>query len=152
MLLSHTNISSNNIIRHEKQKLSFPVHRYHPNKLPPSYSEYSHENTLFCQLVVLVMVSFSHKSRISTATLNSARFIPDIVSLRKTPTKYCYHITPVLRSIHWPKIPERVEHRVISLNTRQSSQPFNLCQLFSVQPRRSTQSELFFANTTLSFH
>src|SRR6218665_905541 len=53
-----------------------------------------------------------------------------------------HHITPVLKKLHWLKIPERIEYKVISLtyNTLQSSQPSFLRQLFTIQPPRSTRS------------
>src|SRR6218665_3980867 len=53
-----------------------------------------------------------------------------------------HHITPVLKKLHWLKIPERIEYKVISLtyNTPQSSQPSYLRQLFTIQPPRSTRS------------
>src|SRR6218665_3573885 len=52
------------------------------------------------------------------------------------------HITPVLKKLHWLKIPERIEYKVISLtyNTLQSSQPSYLRHLFTIQPPRSTRS------------
>src|SRR6218665_2556847 len=53
-----------------------------------------------------------------------------------------HHITPALKKLHWLKIPERIEYKVISLtyNTLQSSQPSYLRQLFMIQPPRSTRS------------
>src|SRR6218665_1815059 len=53
-----------------------------------------------------------------------------------------HHITPVLKKLHWLKIPQRIEYKVISLtyNTRQSSQPSYLRQLFTIQLPRSTLS------------
>src|SRR6218665_1671411 len=44
-----------------------------------------------------------------------------------------YHTTPVLNSLHWLKIPERLQYKVISLtyNTLQTSQPSYLRQLFN---------------------
>src|SRR6218665_960612 len=52
------------------------------------------------------------------------------------------NITSVLKKLHWLKIPERIEYKVISLtyNTLQSSQPSYLRQLFTIQPPRSTRS------------
>ena len=51
-------------------------------------------------------------------------------------------MTPVLKSLYWLKIPERIEYKVISLtyNTLQTSQPSYLRQLFTIQPPRSTRS------------
>src|SRR5688572_31691745 len=53
-----------------------------------------------------------------------------------------HHITPVLKSLHWLKIPERIEYKIISFtyNALQTSQPSYLRQLFTIQPRRPTRS------------
>src|SRR6218665_515507 len=53
-----------------------------------------------------------------------------------------HHITPVLKSLHWLKIPERIHFKVLSLtyNSPQSSQPTYLRALFTIQPARSTRS------------
>src|SRR6218665_2176952 len=58
----------------------------------------------------------------------------------KTPKHH--HITPILKKLHWLKIPERIEYKAISLtyNTLQSSQPSYLRQLFTIQPPRLTRS------------
>src|SRR6218665_135500 len=52
------------------------------------------------------------------------------------------NITPVLKKLHWLKIPERIEYKVISLtdNTLQSSQRSYLRQWFTIQPPRPTRS------------
>src|SRR6218665_2982482 len=53
-----------------------------------------------------------------------------------------HHITPVLKSLHWLKIPESIHFKVLSLtyNSLQSSQPTYLRELFTIQPTRSTRS------------
>src|SRR6218665_2500435 len=71
----------------------------------------------------------------STKSLNSlARAVP------RTPRHH--HITPVLKSLHWLKITERIHFEVLSLiyNSLQSSQPTYLRELFTIQPTRSTRS------------
>jgi len=52
------------------------------------------------------------------------------------------HITPVLRSLHWLKTTERIEHKLLSLTYKvlTSTRPPYLHQLISVQPPRSTRS------------
>src|SRR6218665_36419 len=59
-----------------------------------------------------------------------------------TKTPKHHHITPVFKKLHWLKIPERKEYKVISLtyNTLQCSQPSYLRKLFTIQPPRSTRS------------
>ena len=52
------------------------------------------------------------------------------------------HVTPVLRSLHWLKIPERIQFKLcsITLKTIQSSKPVYLRNLLTIQPPRSTRS------------
>ena len=52
------------------------------------------------------------------------------------------HITPVLRSLHWLKITERIEYKLLSLTYKvlTTNQPPYLHHLISVQPPRSTRS------------
>jgi len=52
------------------------------------------------------------------------------------------HITPVLRSLHWFKITERIEYKLLSLTYKvfTTTQPPYLHHLISVQPPRSTRS------------
>src|SRR6218665_1945481 len=64
-----------------------------------------------------------------------------------TPSKvYAYarhhHITPVLKSLHWLKVPERIHFKVLSLtyNSLQSFQPMYVRELFTIQPPRSIRS------------
>src|SRR6218665_1422124 len=55
-----------------------------------------------------------------------------------------HHITPVLKSLHWLKISERIHFKVLSLtyNSLQSSQPsYTFANSSpSIQPTRSTRS------------
>ena len=52
------------------------------------------------------------------------------------------HITPVLRSLHWLKITERIEYKLLSLTYKvlTTTEPPYLHHLISVQPPRSTRS------------
>jgi hypothetical protein len=79
---------------------------------------------------------------IDTTQINRLQAIQNALARAVTKTPKHHHITPVLKSLHWLKIPERIEYKVLSLtyNTLQSSQPSYLRQLFSVQPLRSTRS------------
>ena len=58
-------------------------------------------------------------------------------AVTRTPRRH--HITPVLKSLHWLKIPECIPFKVLSLtcNSLQFSQPTYLYELFTVQPTRS---------------
>src|SRR6218665_1193964 len=61
-------------------------------------------------------------------------------AVTKTPRHH--YTSPVLKTLHWLQIPERIEYKVISLtyNTLQSSKPSYLRQLFTIQPPRSIRS------------
>jgi len=52
------------------------------------------------------------------------------------------HITPILRSLHWLKVNERIEYKLLSLTYKvlTTSQSSYLNSLISVQPPRSTRS------------
>jgi len=52
-----------------------------------------------------------------------------------------YHITPILKSLHWLKIDERIEYKLLSLTykTLATAQPTYLHSLISVQPPRATR-------------
>ena len=52
------------------------------------------------------------------------------------------HTTPILRSVHWLKISERIEYKFLSLTYKvlTTTQPSYLHNLITVQPPRSTRS------------
>ena len=52
------------------------------------------------------------------------------------------HISPTLRSLHWLKIKERINYKIISLtySALQSGKPHYLRDLITVQSARSTRS------------
>ena len=52
------------------------------------------------------------------------------------------HITPILKSLHWLKVNERIEYKLLSLTYKvlKTSQSSYLNNLISVQPPRSTRS------------
>jgi len=57
-------------------------------------------------------------------------------------TPKCCHITPILHSLHWLKITERNEYKLLSLTYKvlTTTQPPYLHNLISVQPPRNTRS------------
>src|ERR1043165_5066531 len=79
---------------------------------------------------------------IDITQINRLQAIQNALARAVTKTPKHYHITPVLKSRHWLKIPERIEYKVLSLtyNTLQTSQPSYLHQLFTIQPLRPTRS------------
>src|SRR6218665_835049 len=62
---------------------------------------------------------------IDLTPINRLQAIQNALSCAVTKTPKHHNITPVLKKLHWLKIPERIEYKVISLtyNTLQSSQP-----------------------------
>ena len=52
------------------------------------------------------------------------------------------HITPTLQSLHWLRIKQRIEYKIVSLTytALQTGQPHYIRQLLTVQPPRSTRS------------
>jgi len=58
----------------------------------------------------------------------------------KTPK--CCHITPILHSLHWPKITEHIKYKLLSLTYKvlTTTQPPYLHKLISVQPPHNTRS------------
>ena len=52
------------------------------------------------------------------------------------------HINPALKSLHWLKIKQRIDYKILSLTYKvlTTSQPSYLYNLISVQPHRSTRS------------
>jgi len=61
-------------------------------------------------------------------------------AVSKSP-KFC-HITPLLKSLHWLKIQQRIEYKVLSITykTLQFRQPSYLHSLLNVQSYRTTRS------------
>src|SRR6218665_2442318 len=57
-----------------------------------------------------------------------------------------HHVTPVLKSLHWLKVPQHIHFKIayLSNNALQTSQPSYICQLLTVRPTGSTRSSLFF--------
>jgi len=55
--------------------------------------------------------------------------------------KFC-HVTPIPKSLHWLKINERIEYKLLSLAYKPltTAQPTYLHSLISVQPLRATRS------------
>ena len=74
--------------------------------------------------------------------LKRLQLIQNSLARAVTRTPKHHHITPILKSLHWLKIPERIHFKVLSLtyNSLQHSQPRYLRELFTIQPTRSTRS------------
>jgi len=117
-----------------------------------SHSCYYH----ICQLCCIrPYLDFKTASTIATSTVHSKLYynLPksQITSLQqiqnslaravvKAP-KFC-HITPILHSLHWLKITECIEHKILSLTYKvlTTTQRSYLHHLITVQPHHSTHS------------
>src|SRR6218665_2915440 len=74
--------------------------------------------------------------------MHRLQLIQNSLARAVTRTPRHHHITPVLKSLHSSKIPERIHFKVLPLtyNSLQSSQPTYPRELFTIQPTRSTLS------------
>src|SRR5258708_32509406 len=74
--------------------------------------------------------------------LNRLQTIQNSLARAVTRTSKFSHCTPILKSLHWLKIEERIEYKILSLtyNALTTSRPSYLTNLLSVQPHRSTRS------------
>src|SRR6218665_1332161 len=79
---------------------------------------------------------------LDSTQIQRLQLIQNSLARAVTRTPRHHHITPVLKSLHWLKIRERIHFKVLSLtyNSLQSSQPTYLRQLFTLQPPRSSRS------------
>src|SRR6218665_1951247 len=103
--------------------------KLHPPLPPPSSTQkLDYCNSLFLNL--------------DSTQIQRLQLIQNSVARAVIRTPRHHHITPVLKSLHWLKIPERIHFKVLSLtyNSLQSSQPTYLRELFTIQPTRSTRS------------
>ena len=82
---------------------------------------------------------------LESTQIKRLQLIQNSLARAVTRTPKHHHITPVLKSLHWLKIPERIHFKVLSLtyNSLQYSQPKYLRELFTIQPPRSTRSSSY---------
>src|SRR6218665_1547751 len=64
-------------------------------------------------------------------------------AVTKTPKHH--HITPILKTLHWLKIPQPIHYKIayLTYNTLQTSQPSHIRQLLTIQPPGSTRSSSY---------
>jgi hypothetical protein len=79
---------------------------------------------------------------LESTQLKRLQLIQNSLARAVTRTPKHHHITPILKSLHWLKIKERIHFKVLSLtyNSLQYSQPKYLRELFIIQKTRSTRS------------
>src|SRR6218665_998455 len=77
-----------------------------------------------------------------SANLPSSYLSVYLITRAVTKTPKHHHITSVLKSLHWLKIPQRIHYKIASLtyNTLQTSQPSYIRRLLTIQPPGSTRS------------
>src|SRR6218665_2898320 len=90
---------------------------------------------------------------INTSQINRLQAIQNALARVVTKIPKHHHITPILKRLHWLKIPERIEYKAISLtyNTLQSSQPSCLHASTVHDPTCSLNVFLFRPNTAPPF-
>src|SRR6218665_1762586 len=73
---------------------------------------------------------------INSSQITRLQTIQNALARAVTKTPKHHHITPVLKSHHWLKIPQRIHYKIASLtyNTLQTSQPSYIRQLLTIQP------------------
>jgi hypothetical protein len=76
------------------------------------------------------------------SSTNRLQFVLNSAARAVTKTSRFHHITPVLKSLHWLKINQRIHYKVISLTYKilLSDQPSYLRSLLCLQSSRSTRS------------
>ena len=74
--------------------------------------------------------------------LNRLRQIQNSLARAVVKAPKSTHITPILKSLHWLKVNERIEYKLLSLTYKvlTTAQPSYLHNLISLQPPRSTRS------------
>jgi hypothetical protein len=77
--------------------------------------------------------------------LNRLQQIQNTLARTVANAKHHDHITPILQSLHWLKIQERIHYKVISItyNILHTPEPQYLARLITLQPQRSTRSSKY---------
>ena len=79
---------------------------------------------------------------INTQQINRLQLILNSAARAVTKTPKFHHITPQLKSLHWLKITQRIQYKIISLTYKslQFHQPSSISDLLTVQQARCTRS------------
>ena len=82
---------------------------------------------------------------IDSLQIKRLQTIQNALARAVTKTPKHHHITPVLKSLHWLKVSQRIHYKIVSLtyNALQTSQPSYIRQLITIQPHRSTRSSSY---------
>ena len=78
----------------------------------------------------------------TSQNIHRLQLIQNSAARAVTKTPRFQHITPILKSLHWLKIPQRIEYKTLSLTYKllQYNQPTHLRQLITIQTGRNTRS------------
>jgi hypothetical protein len=92
-----------------------------------------HSKLDYCNSLLLNLPS-SSLNRLQSVLNSAARAVTNR-------SKFC-HITPVLKSLHWLKIDQRIQYKILSLTYKalQTNQPSYLRSLLTIQDIRNTRS------------
>ena len=118
-------------------RTDFLWHRPRPNGRPKTASTIAtsivHSKLDYCN-------SLYHN--FPNCQLNRLQQIQNSVARAVVKAPESTHITPVLKSLHWLKVNERIEYKLLSLTYKviTTAQPSYLRNLMSLQPPRSTRS------------
>ena len=79
---------------------------------------------------------------ISNQQLNRLQLVLNSAARAVTKTPKFHHITPHLKSLHWLKITQRTQYKILSLTYKslQYNKPSSISDLLTIQPTRSTRS------------
>jgi len=82
---------------------------------------------------------------IDSSQIKRLQTIQNALARAVTKTPKHHHITPVLKSLHWLKVPQRIHYKIVSLtyNALQTSQPSYIRQLVTIQSPGSTRSSAY---------
>jgi hypothetical protein len=107
------------------------------------YCSYIHSKLDYCNSLLL---------NLPASSTNRLQFVLNSAARAVTKTSRFHHITPVLKSLHWLKINQRIHYKVISLTYKilLSDQPSYLRSLLSLQSSR-LYSLLFSCHSYSSF-
>ena len=79
---------------------------------------------------------------ISNQQLNRHQLVLNSAACAVTKTQKFHHITPHLKSLHWLKITQHIQYKILSLTYKslQYNKPSSISDLLTIHPTRSTRS------------
>jgi len=110
---------------------------YHIREFRP-YLDYKTDSTF---ITTIVHSKLDYCNLLPQYQIKRLRNIQNSLARAVTRTPKSFHITPVLKSLHWLKINERIKYKLLSLTYKvfTTNQPQYLHNLISVQPYHNTR-------------